>query len=55
MDNGQTICKNRTLTHNLQKTAQETKPLSPKHSPGNLPAMRLAGSQMATSSNNPGS
>ena len=34
MDNGQTVYKNRTLTHNLQQPAQETNPLSTVTSPG---------------------
>lgn len=35
-DNGQTVYKNRTLTHNLQQLAQEANPLSvdPINSPG---------------------
>ena len=38
MDNGQTVYKNRTLTHNLQQPAQETNPLSTVASPGSRPA-----------------
>ena len=38
MDSGQTIYKDRTLTHNLQQLVQETNPLSTINNPGRQPA-----------------
>ena len=51
MDNGQTIYKNRTLTHDLKQLAQETNSLSKI---AGLLQVRLAGSQDVISSNNLG-
>lgn len=50
MDHGQTLYKNKTLTHSLQPPAQEASPLSPVTSPGSqLLSVSCVGSQTAIS------
>lgn len=39
MNNGQTVYKNRTFTHNLQQLAQENNPIPPVTSPESQPAI----------------